>query len=103
MYTLSLIEDEINNNPIIYDEQTTKFFMEFYEEYLKDFIKYDIFEKANVSFSIRYMKKLMDLVTIFNTGWKQSSVEFKRMNDILDKVKSGTYVDPVTNLRKWAN
>lgn len=83
VYTTSLIEKTLNEG--IFSESTKQYVKLYYEQYLKKFHEYDIFAETGVNFSLRYVLKIIDMFTIFGVNWMSSSIEFKKMNEALNK------------------
>ncbi|HEG8092242.1 TPA: hypothetical protein SFZ51_001886 [Campylobacter jejuni] len=83
VYTTALIEKTLNDG--MFSDSTKQYVHLYYEQYLKRFHEYDIFAETGVNFSLRYVLKIIDLFTIFGVNWMNSSIEFKKMNEALNR------------------
>lgn len=69
----------------------------FYVNEVKEFFQYvdkdgkDVFARANVNFSVRWVKKVIDLQMIFGSKWKNFSIEYQRLVAELDRMKAGKF------------
>lgn len=88
----SIVEDFLNESDEL-SISTKDTVRNFYINEVKEFFNYvdkdgkDVFGRANVSFSIRWVMKVIDLQTIFGDRWKLFSIEYQRLTAELNRMK----------------
>jgi len=75
-----IVEDFINNK--IIDDKVKIGLKDLYRNEISQFIENEVFQKADVQFSVRFIMKIVDLFTMFGNSWKQFSTEFKKLERI---------------------
>lgn len=80
IFNISLMERYMNENPDNLTERQLAGLESFYHMYIRAWFDNDIFQEAGVYFSIRLLKKFIDLVTTFGQDWLDYSVPFKKLH-----------------------
>lgn len=88
IFNISLMEDFMNDNPDSLTESQLKGLDNFFKMYIRQWFDNDIFQKAGIYFSIRLLKKFIDLVTIFGNDWMEYSVPFQKLMNVYQKTLS---------------
>lgn len=74
----SIIEKSLNESKVL--SPTTKLLIaEFYNDEVQEWMNLDLFNKAKVNFSIRFILKIADLYNMFGATWKNYSHEYKKI------------------------
>jgi adenylate kinase family enzyme len=80
IFNTYLVEKYLNDNPDNLSEEVINSIMEFYEEYVEKWFYYNSFSRAGINFSIRLIRKFVDLMILFGNDWKAYSMDYKRLN-----------------------
>ena len=81
IFNIFLMEKYMNENPDNLDEFQLKGLENFFRLYIRKWFENDVFQESGIYFSIRLLKKFIDLVTIFGPkDWIEYSVPFARLN-----------------------
>lgn len=81
IFNINLMEQFMNQNPDNLTRTQLDGLNSFYKMYIRAWFDNDIFQEAGVYFSIRLLKKFIDLVTIFGPqDWLDYSVPFKKLH-----------------------
>lgn len=81
IFNINLMEMYMNENPDDLDEKQLKGLESFFDLYIRQWFENDIFQEAGVYFSIRLLKKFIDLVAMFGPkDWIEYSVPFKKLH-----------------------
>lgn len=87
IFNINLMEQFMNQNPDSLSRQQLDGLKSFFDMYIRAWFENDIFQEANVYFSIRLLKKFIDLVTIFGPkDWLDYSVPFKKLHSTYVKL-----------------
>ena len=83
VFTTSLIEDYLNENPDNLTEKQIENAVKLFNTDIRKWIENDCFNKARVDFSIRLMKKFIDCARLYGEDWKMYSVQYQKLNTAL--------------------
>lgn len=95
IFNTYLTQEYLNRNPDNLPEGTLDQISDFFKSEVREWFDNDVFEKANILFSIRLLKKFIDLINMFGDDWKEFSLPYKKlsaMNKLVinSKLKAGT-------------
>ena len=82
----SIIEDFINTDTNI-PPSIKETVVDFYNNEIKEFNKYGLFEKCGITFSVRFVMKVVDLQIMFGDKWKRLSTDYIKLNANLKLLK----------------
>jgi len=80
-----IIEDEINSNNEVPAPMKNEL-IKFYRHEILNFHSFDLFNKTNINFSVRFIYKLIDLFTWHGASWKNYSKEYKKLKLTYDSL-----------------
>ena len=82
IFNINLMEKYMNDNPDCLSKSQLSGLESFFRMYIRAWFDNDIFQEAGVYFSIRLLKKFIDLVTTFGPNdWLDYSVPFKQLHE----------------------
>lgn len=80
IFNTSIIEDYLNQNPDLLSSEVRDQICEFYNSTIRKWFDNKVFQAAGINFSIRLIKKFIDLVIMFGNEWTSYSVDYKQLN-----------------------
>ena len=83
-----LVEKYLNENPDSIDEKILQKVADFYNNTVREWFNNDVFSQCNLNFSIRMIKKFIDLIVWFDDSWKDYSIEYKKLTNKNNEIKS---------------
>lgn len=83
IFITSLIEDYLNENPDGLSDYVIENIANFYNDTIRKWFELNAFGRTNTHFSVRLIKKFIDLMMMFGDDWKEYSIDYKRLNSAL--------------------
>lgn len=87
IFNTHLVEEYLNQNPDVLSEEVRNSIAKFYDEVIRKWFDAKVFQTAGVNFSIRLIKKFIDLIIMFGDEWQNYSVDYKRINLAYNGIK----------------
>lgn len=75
-----ILEKYLNDNPDNLDGSVINEVVTFYQTEVRQWFIHNCFAKIGINFSIRLIKKFIDLIVMFGLDWKEYSVDYKRLH-----------------------
>lgn len=83
IFNTHLIETYLNDNPDELSDDIRQCVADFYNDIIRKWFEGKAFQKANINFSVRLIKKFIDLIVMFGNEWKGYSIDYKRLNSVI--------------------
>lgn len=88
IFNTYLTQEYLNKNPDYLPEEILDEIADFFKNEVREWFDNNVFEKANILFSIRLLKKFIDLINLFGSDWKEFSIPYQSLSKMNELVKA---------------